>query len=103
VAAGWLAGGLAHRPAVAAAGAERRAAFAALHDYVVAQRPRLSGRLAAADVLRLEERLYRACVPAGEPGRWLCLIVSTDPRPPGVTRDHDGVPNASYRVHGGFR
>jgi hypothetical protein len=100
--AALLAGGLAHRPAAAEAAADRRAALAGLHTYVLAQEPGLRAGLVGADVMRLEADLYRACVPAGERDRWVCVIVSTDQRPPGVTRDRDELPNAAYRVHGGF-
>jgi hypothetical protein len=103
IAAGFLAGGLAHRPAAAAADADRRAVLASVHDYVLARAPQLRSRIPATDTMRLEDRLYRACVPSPQHGRWLCLIVSTDQTPPGVTRDHDEVPNAAYRLHGGFR
>ena len=98
-----LAAGLAHRPVAAAADADRRAVLASVHDYVVTQAPQLRGHLAQTDAMRLEERLYRACVPRADATRWLCLIVSTDQHPPGVTRDRDEAPNAAYRVHGGFR
>jgi hypothetical protein len=97
-----LAAGLAHRPTAAEAAADRRAALAGLHTYVLAQERALGDRLTGADVMRLEADLYRACVPTAEPDRWVCVIVSTDQRPPGVTRDRDEVPNAAYRVHGGF-
>jgi hypothetical protein len=102
VAAALVAGGIAHRPAAAEAEADRRAALAGLHTYVLAQERDLRGRLVGADVMRLEADLYRACVPTAAPDRWVCVIVSTDQRPPGVTRDHDEMPNAAYRVHGGF-
>jgi hypothetical protein len=98
-----LGAGLAHRPAAAAADADRRAVLSSVHDYVLAQAPELRAGIPATDAMRLEERLYRACVPRPGGNRWLCLIVSTDQRPPGVTRDRDEVPNAAYRLHGGFR
>jgi hypothetical protein len=96
-------GGLAHRPAVAAEHADANAAVLAAHDYVLGRHPGYAGRLAALDVMRVEEDLYRSCVPSGDPRRWLCVFVSTEQRPPRVTRDMDEAPNASYRVHGGFR
>ena len=58
--------------------------------------------LGSIDALRLEPDYYRACVPGDDPQRWLCLFVSTDQRPAGVTRDPDQAPNAVYRMHGGF-
>jgi hypothetical protein len=97
-----VAAGLAHRPGAAAEVATRRAVLASVHDYVLIQRPALGGRLPETDVLRLERGLYRACVPTGNAARWLCLIVSTDQRPPGVTRDGGAEPNSEYRRAGGF-
>jgi hypothetical protein len=97
-----LVGGLLHRPAADAEQAARGAVLGSVHDYVLAQEPALRGRLAEADVLRLEAGLYRGCVPTRSPRRWMCLIVSTDQRPPGVTRDGNAEPNSDYRRAGGF-
>jgi hypothetical protein len=88
-----VAGGLLHRPAKAAAEADRAAVLLSVHDYVLAQTPELRDRLAATDAVQLEPDLYRACVPQHRAGRWMCLFVSTDQRPPGVTRDRDEAPN----------
>jgi hypothetical protein len=74
-----------------------------VHAFVLSQRPDLSSRLVATDVMRLEDRLYRACVPQRTPQRWMCLFVSTAQSPPGVSRDHDEHSNASYRSLGGFQ
>jgi hypothetical protein len=96
-------GGVLHLPATAATERDRRAVLASVHDFVLTQRPALSSRLAATDLMQVEPRLYRACVPKPQPRRWMCLFVSTDQTPPGVTRDHDQEANDAYRVHGGFR
>jgi hypothetical protein len=93
LAAGLVAGGLLHRPAAAAAEADRAAVLLSVHDYVVAQAPELGDQLPAADTVQLESQLYRACVPRHRRGRYLCLFVSTDQRPPGITRDRDEAPN----------
>jgi hypothetical protein len=93
ISAGLLAGGLAHRPAAADAERDRRAALASLHDYVLARAPEQRSRLAAADAIRLEPELYRACVPDADPARALCLFVSTAQSPPGITLDPDRSPN----------
>jgi hypothetical protein len=98
-----LAGGLAHRPAVRAERAELGAVVASTHDYVVAREPAYRDGLPGIDAMRVDDDLYRSCVPGADPRRWLCLFVSTDQRPPGVTRDSDQAPNAAYRMHGGFR
>jgi hypothetical protein len=98
-----LAGGIAHRPAVAAERADLAAVVARTHDYVLRSQPAYSDGLAAIDAMRVEEDLYRSCVPGPDPRRWLCVFVSTDQRPAGVTEDPDRAPNAAYRRHGGFR
>jgi hypothetical protein len=98
-----VAGGLAHRPVVSAEHQDAGAAVLAAHDYVLGRHPAYAERLAGLDVMRVEQDLYRACVPSGDPRRWLCLFVTTDRRPPGVRRDGDQAPNASYRSLGGFR
>jgi len=102
LAAVFLAVGLLHRPAVLAAEDDLRAQAVAVHDYVVAQAPEYRAGIALADPLRVEEDLYRTCVPGPDPKRWLCLYVNTGQRPAGVTLDHDRAPNTDYRIHGGF-
>ena len=102
IAALLLAGGLVHRPSVAAEGDAEQAVAEAVHNYVVAQAREYRGGLAAIDAMRLEPDYYRACVPGDDPRRWLCLFVGTDQDPAGVTRDPDQAPNAVYRRHGGF-
>jgi len=103
ICAALLAGGLAHRPAVAAERADLAAVVAGTHDYVVRSSPEYREGLAGMDAMRVEDDLYRSCVPGPDPRRWLCLFVSTDQSPPGITEDPDRAPNAAYRMHGGFR
>jgi hypothetical protein len=98
-----LAGGLLHRPAVAAQRAEVAAVAASTHGYVVRQAPEYRDGLAAMDAMRVDEDLYRSCVPGPDPRRWLCLFVTTDQSPPGITVDPDRAGNLAYRSHGGFR
>jgi hypothetical protein len=97
LAAAILAGGLIHRPAVLEAEDDERATAAAVHDYVVAQAPEFTPTLALADSLRVEDDVYRTCVPGTDPKRWLCLFVNTDQRPAGVTLDRDRSPNSRWR------
>lgn len=99
----FLAGGLLHRPALQADRAELGAVVASTHDYVLAREPAYRDGLAAIDAMRVDDDLYRSCVPGPDPRRWLCLFVSTDQRPPGITEDPDRAPNTAYRMHGGFR
>ena len=58
-----------------------RAQAAAVHDYVILQQPKFAPGIALADPLRLEEDLYRTCVPGPDPQRWLCLYVNTVAEP----------------------
>jgi hypothetical protein len=98
-----LAAGLMHRSDVRAEEARLQAVAGAMHDYVVREEPRLRPSLGAIDVIRIDRDYYRACVPTGAPRRSLCLFVTTDQRPPGVTRDTEEVPNGpAYRPYGGF-
>jgi hypothetical protein len=83
-----LGGGLLHRPAVAQAQADRAAVLLAAHDYVLREQPALRDEIGFTETTQLEPKLYRACVPKHRVGRYLCLIVSTDQQPPGITLDH---------------
>ena len=85
--------GLLHRPALQAEQAAEGAVAGAVHDYVVAQAPAYRGGIDAAEAVRIEEDVYRACVPGPDPKRWLCLYVNTDQRPAGVSVDTDRAPN----------
>jgi len=98
-----LIGGLLHRPALAAEREELAAVAVATRQYVVAQAPEYERGVGSIDVLRVEDDLYRSCVPGADPGRSLCLFVNTTQMPPGVTLDGDRAPNSAYRRHGGFR
>jgi hypothetical protein len=103
IAALLVAGGLLHRPALADEEDDERAVAAAVHDYVLSQGPReYRAGLGAIDAIRILPDEYRACVPGRDPRRWLCLLVSTDQSPAGVTLDGDRAPNSTYRQHGGF-
>jgi hypothetical protein len=98
-----LAGGLLHRPAVADQEQDERAVVAGVHAYVLNHAPQYAGGLDAIDAVLIVPEEYRACVPGADPARWLCLIVSTDQRPAGVTRDTDQTPNTSaYPRRGRF-
>jgi hypothetical protein len=94
--------GLLHRGAVDDEEAREQAVAAAMHDYVLREEPGLRASLDTIDLIRLDRDYYRACVPGEESGHFLCLFVTTDQHPPGVTRDTEEVPNRSYRPYGGF-
>ena len=98
-----MAGGLLHRPAARAEEAREQAVARAMHDYVLSQAPQYRAGLGTIDAARIEPDYYRACVPGRDPRHWLCLFVSTDQQPPGITRDTEQTPNGSgYRPYGGF-
>ena len=97
-----VSGGLLHRSAVRAEEAREQAVAGAMHAYVAEQAPEHRGSLGPIDAIRLDDDYYRACVPGDDARHWLCLFVSTDQQPPGVTRDTEEVPNSSYRPYGGF-
>jgi hypothetical protein len=98
-----LAGGLLHRPAVAAEDADLAAVVTSTSAYVSREAPAYEPALHGMDALRVEQDLYRACVPGPAPDRWLCVFVDTGREPPRVTPDLDRAGNGSYRLHGGFR
>jgi hypothetical protein len=88
-----FAAGMAHRPAIAARDDDRAAVAAAVHGYVTTQAAEWAPGLDGVDAAQLAPEVYRACVPGADPRRALCLIVDTDQRPAGVTRDGSMVPN----------
>jgi hypothetical protein len=94
--------GIAHRSAVAAERADRDAVAVAVRAYVDAHAADWRPGLAGLDTLRMNEDLYRACVPGADARRWLCLVVETDRRPPAVQRDDSMEPNSALRTVGGF-
>ena len=93
---GLVAGGLIHRPDVADQRADRRAVYAAVHNYVVRSEPEFKGGLAAISTLQLEPEYYRACVPGPEELP-ICLFVNTDQSPAGITLDPSRDPNEKLR------
>lgn len=93
IAAAILTLGLVHRPRVIAEQAAHGAVAGAVHDYVVAQAPAYRAGIGSVEAMRVEQDLYRACVPGPDPKRWLCLYVNTGQRPAGVSVDPDRAPN----------
>ena len=94
ITAALVAGGLAHRSALAAERADQRAVSAAVHRYVVANEPSFAGGVV--DTVRLEPESYRACV-TGPEERPICLFVNTDQSPAGVKRDPTRLSNDGLR------
>jgi hypothetical protein len=99
-----LAGGLGHRASVQEAE----------HDFIVQQDaarryfsrqapPEYRPMAAASDSLKLEDDLYRTCVPGDDPKRHFCVLVRTDSSPPGISVDQSRVTNQVFNGPGGFR
>jgi hypothetical protein len=83
-------GGVLHHAGLREQRADRLAAVAAVHAYVVSQAPRY--RAGTEDLIQMEPDRYRVCVYASA-GLPLCLFVRTDQSPAGVTVDPSRVPN----------
>jgi hypothetical protein len=91
-----VAGGLAHRSALAEQRSNRAALMVGVHNYVVMQAPRFQAGLARPDVVELETDHYRVCV-YGSERLPLCLFVNTDQRPAGIRRDPSREPNTGLQ------
>jgi hypothetical protein len=96
ITAALVAGGLAHRSAASAETAREHLVARAMHDYVVDQAPEYAPALEHIDAIRLEPGRYRACVPGRDERHALCLFVTTDQHPPGITRDTSEEPNRVF-------
>jgi hypothetical protein len=90
-------GGVAHRSAAAAETDREHAVARAMHDYVVSSAPEFASGLDHIDAIRLEPGRYRTCVPGRDEHHALCLFVTTDQQPPGITRDPSQEPNSVFR------
>lgn len=103
VSAALVAGGLAHHGALEEATGDAAAGqHAAL---VVIERrapPEFRDHLERASTLRIDDDLYRTCVPGPDPKRWFCVYARTDTSPPGVTIDGNRESNLSLNRPGAF-
>ena len=99
-----LAGGLVHAPQRAEAERDFAAQLQAARAYAHGQAPpEFRGAVEASTTLKLEDELFRTCVPGDDPKRWFCMYVSTESTPPGITVDENRESNASLNRPGGFR
>ncbi len=90
-----MAGGLAHRPAVRGESRELGVQAAAARAYFHGQAPAAYLRnLARMTTWKAGPHLYRTCLPGPDPAKHLCVYVTTDQSPAGVTRDSSQEPNA---------
>ncbi len=97
-----VAGGLLNHAAVAREARATTRALAFVRLAVVRSGPPAARRnLAGADTIRVDAgKVYRSCVPTGDPSRPYCVIVHLDASPPRVLRDgHE--PNSSWMARGG--
>jgi hypothetical protein len=97
ITAALVVAGLAHRSEVAAEHAREAAVAKAMHDYVVRHQQQYAAGLQHIDAVRLEPDHYRACIPGRDERHAICLFVTTDQNPPGITLDTEQVPNGDYR------
>ena len=104
VALGLLGAGLAHRPTLLEARHDAAVQQLAAREYASRFAPaEFRANAAYSNSLKLEDDLYRTCVPGDDPKRWFCVYVDTDSTPPGITRDDNRQSNASLNAPGGFR
>jgi hypothetical protein len=100
-----LAAGVLHRPAVTEAREDMIAQQASARQFVARFAP-AEFRVNAdfSDSLRIEDDLYRTCVPGDDPKRWFCVYVETDSSPPGIKQDESRESNTSFNSPAaGFR
>jgi hypothetical protein len=97
VAAAIFAVGLANRPAADEARADFSAQSAAVRRWAATTAPLAYRRnVDRADTLKLDDDLYRTCLPGPDPKRALCVYVNTDQHPAGIRRDPSREPNLSF-------
>ena len=100
---GFLAGGLIHRPVRAEAQRDFAAQYVAARDYAHMRAPaQFRDGIDAMTTLKMEDELYRTCVPGDDPKRWFCMYISTESSPPGVTVDRNRESNASLNRLGAY-
>jgi hypothetical protein len=104
VSAGLVTGGLIHRPTVQERERDLRAQVAAARAFVVQRAPaEFRGGVGSADTLKLEDDLFRTCVPGRDPRRAYCVFVRTDSDPPRVREDANREPNSRFAAGGSYR
>jgi hypothetical protein len=100
---GFLVGGLIHAPVRAEAERDFAAQYVAARDYAHARAPeQFRDGVGQMTTLKLEDELYRTCVPGDDPKRWFCMYVSTESTPPGITVDRNRESNASLNRLGAY-
>jgi hypothetical protein len=101
---GLLAGGLIHAPVRAEAERDLEAQAAAARAYAHARAPaEYRDGIGAMTTVKLEDEVYRTCVPGPDPKRWFCMYVFTDTTPPGIEVDRSRESNESLNRLGAYR
>jgi hypothetical protein len=100
----FLIAGIVHRPELAGEHDAFSAQSFAVRRWVEANGDDFArAHVDLADSVRIDDDLYRTCVPSPDPRRFLCLVVDTAASPPRVRRDPNRESNASLSSRGGFR
>ena len=100
---GFLIGGLIHAPVRAEAERDFAAQYVAARDYAHTRAPaQFRDGVDGMTTLKMEDELYRTCVPGDDPKRWFCMYVSTESSPPGITVDRNRESNASLNRLGAY-
>jgi hypothetical protein len=101
---GFLGLGLLHAPARHEAEHDLAAQAQAASRYVSTRAPEpYRSHARSMTTLKLDDELYRTCVPGDDPDRWFCLFVSTRESPPGIDVDGNRESNASLDRLGAYR
>jgi len=100
----YVAAGLVHAPEIDARHDAFSAQSLAVRRWIDANGDSFArAHVDRADSIRLEQDLYRTCVPRSERLRYLCLIVDTSTSPPRINRDASRESNAKFNGGRGFR
>jgi hypothetical protein len=100
---GLLLGGLVHAPVRHEAERDFAAQARAARAYAHARAPEeFRGGIDRMTSLKMEDELYRTCVPGDDPDRWFCMYVATDSATPGITVDRNRESNASLNRFGAY-
>lgn len=92
-----LIAGAVHRPAIEDGRRDFLAQAAAVRRYVGHQAPPpYRANLDRADTRRVDDDLFRTCVPGPDPARALCVFVDTSQSPPGLRLDPNRETNQSF-------
>lgn len=99
-----LAGGLIHAPLRHEAERDMQAQAVTARNFAHTQAPpEFRDGIGSMTTIKVDDKLYRTCVPGPDPERWFCMYVDTHDDPPGVTVDRNRESNASINRYGAYR